>query len=52
MINDTSKLRAEAQDINKIKERETVNSDAIALLSDQVMKLTAELERMKVRHVP
>lgn len=52
MINDTRKLRAEAQEINKIKERETVNSDAIATLSDQVMKLTAELEQMKVKHLP
>jgi hypothetical protein len=52
MINDTRKLRAEAQEINKIKERETVNSDAIATLSDQVMKLTAQLEQMKVKHLP
>ena len=51
MINDTRKLRAEAQEINKIKERETVNSDAIATLSDQVMNLTAEMERMKVKHL-
>ncbi len=50
MINDTRKLRAEAQEINRIKERETVNSDAIALLSDQVIKLTAELEQMKIKH--
>ena len=51
MMNDTRKLRAEAQEINKIKERETVNSDAIGTLSDQVMKLTAELERMKLKHL-
>ena len=52
MIYETQKLRAEAQEINKIKERETVNSDAISALSDQVMKLTAELEQMKVKHIP
>ena len=46
-INEIHKLRAEAQEINKIKERETVNSDAIAALSDQVMKLTTELEQMR-----
>ena len=51
MMNDTRKLRAEAQEINKIKERETVNSDAIGTLSDQVMKLTAELERIKLKHL-
>ena len=45
MINDTRKLRAQVQEINKIEERETVNSDAIAALSDQVMKLTTELDR-------
>ena len=50
MINDSHKLRVETQELDKIKERETVNSDAIATLSDQVMKLTAELERMKVQH--
>ncbi len=49
-INDTRKLRAEAHEIDKIKERETVNSDAIATLSDQVMKLAAELDRMKTKH--
>jgi len=52
MIYETQKLRAEAQEINKIKERETVNSDAISALSDQVIKLTAELEQMKVKHIP
>jgi hypothetical protein len=51
MINETRKLRAEAQEINKIKERETINSDAIATLSDQVIKLTAELEQMKIKHI-
>jgi integrase len=51
MINETQKLRAEAQEINKIKERENVNSDAISALSDQVMKLTTELERMKAKHL-
>ncbi|MGH9974497.1 MAG: tyrosine-type recombinase/integrase, partial [Nitrososphaeraceae archaeon] len=51
MINETHKLRAEAQEINKIKERETLNSDAISALSDQVMKLTSELEQMKVKHL-
>ena len=50
LINDTRKLRAEAQEINKIKEQETFNSDAIASLSDQVMKLSAELEQMKIAH--
>jgi integrase len=48
LINDNSKVRAEAEEISKIKERETVNSDAISALSDQVMKLTAELERVKL----
>jgi integrase len=52
MINESQKLRAEAHEINKIKEQETVNSDAIATLSDQVMKLSAELERMKVKQIP
>jgi integrase len=47
-INEIHKLRAEAQEINKIRERETVNSDAIAALSDQVMKLTTELEQMRI----
>jgi hypothetical protein len=47
-INQIQKLMAEAQEINKIKERETVNSDAIAALSDQVMKLTSELEQMRI----
>lgn len=47
-INEIHKLRAEAQQINKIKERETVNSDAISALSDQVMKLTTELEQMRI----
>jgi hypothetical protein len=47
-INEIHKLRAEAQEISKIKERETVNSDAIAALSDQVMKLTTELEQMRI----
>lgn len=50
MINDTRKLRAQVQEINKIEEREAVNSDAIAALSDQVMKLTTELDRMKITH--
>jgi hypothetical protein len=40
---------AEAQEIKKIKERENINSDAISALSDQVMKLTAELHQMKVK---
>jgi integrase len=47
-INEIHKLMTEAQEINKIKERETVNSDAIAALSDQVMKLTSELEQMRI----
>lgn len=47
MINDISKVKAEAEEIRKIKERENVNSDAISTLSDQVMKLTAELELIK-----
>ena len=50
LINDISKLRVEAEVINKIKERETVNSDAISALSDQVMKLTAELELVKLKN--
>jgi integrase len=48
--NDTRKLRVQVQEINKIKEREMVNSDAISALSDQVMKLTNELEQMKITH--
>ena len=47
-INEIHKLMAEAQEINKIKERETVNSDAIAALSDQIMKLTTDLEQMRI----
>ena len=50
LINDTRKLRAEAQEINKIKEQETFNSDAIASLSDQVMNLVLNLEQMKIAH--
>ena len=48
LINDVHKLRAEAQELMKIKEKENINSDAITLLSDQVMKLAAELEKAKI----
>jgi hypothetical protein len=49
-INDISRVSAGAEEISKIKERETVNSDAISALSDQVMKLTTELELIKMKN--
>ncbi len=46
-INSESKLKMELQEMNRIKNVEEVNSDAISSLSDQVMKLMQEIEVLK-----
>ena len=49
-INESDKLRAEFKNIEALNNREQLNTDAITALSDQVMRLTIELERMKNNH--
>jgi Skp family chaperone for outer membrane proteins len=48
--NESDKLRAEFKNIQALNNREQLNTDAITALSDQVMRLTIELERMKNHH--
>jgi integrase len=48
-ISSESRLKAEAAEISKLKEHDTLNADALATLSDQVMKLMLELHELKKR---
>jgi hypothetical protein len=45
----TDNLRAKLMSVQKLSDREELNADAIAGLSDQVMKLTIELQQIKGR---
>jgi integrase len=49
-INTESKIKAELEEMRRIKNLEEINSDTIAGLSDMVWKLTAEIEALKKRH--
>jgi hypothetical protein len=37
-------------EVEQVKERGSMNEDAIATLSDQVMKLMAEVQKLKKQH--
>jgi hypothetical protein len=39
------------KEIQLLRQRDSVNTDAIANLSDQVMKLMAEVQELKNQHV-
>ena len=42
-----AKLSEKEKEIQQLRQRDSVNTDAIANLSDQVMKLMAEVNEMK-----
>jgi hypothetical protein len=44
-----SKLSEKEKEIQLLRQRDSVNTDAIANLSDQVMKLMVEVNEMKRR---
>jgi predicted ATP-dependent Lon-type protease len=46
-IIDETRLKMEVEEINHIREHDVLNTDAIATLSDQVAKLTQEIEILK-----
>ena len=46
-IIDETRLKMEVEEINQIREHDVLNTDAIATLSDQVAKLTQEIEILK-----
>jgi integrase len=46
-ISSESRLKAEAAEINKLKEQETLNADALASVSDRVLKLMLEVQQLK-----
>ena len=45
-----SKLSEKEKEIQLLRQRDSVNTDAIANLSDQVMKLMTEVNEMKRRN--
>ena len=46
-----TKLSEKEKEIQLLRQRDSVNTDAIANLSDQVMKLMAEVNEMKRRNL-
>jgi predicted ATP-dependent Lon-type protease len=46
-IIDETRLKMEVEEINRMREHDDLNTDAIATLSDQVAKLTQEIEILK-----
>ena len=46
-ISSEARLKAEAAEINKLKEQETLNADALASVSDRVLKLMIEVEELE-----
>jgi hypothetical protein len=46
-----AKLTEKEKEIQFLRQRDSVNTDAIANLSDQVMKLMAEVQELKNQHV-
>ena len=48
-ISNESRLKAEAAEINKLKEHDTLNADVVATLSDEVIKLKLEVQELKKR---
>jgi hypothetical protein len=48
-INSESRLRLEVKEINKLRDYELLNEDAISTLSDQVAKLVNEIEILKAK---
>jgi integrase len=48
-ISSETRLKAEAAEVNKLKEQETLNADALTSLSDKVLKLMLQVEELKVK---
>jgi hypothetical protein len=48
-IIDETRLKIEIEEMNRIKEHDTLNTDAIATLSDQLTKVMQEIEILKKR---
>lgn len=45
-----AKLSEKEKEIHLLRQRDSVNTDAIANLSDQVMKLMTEVQELKTRN--
>jgi hypothetical protein len=46
-ISSETRLKSEVAEINNLKEQETLNADALASVSDQVLKLMLEVQQLK-----